>query len=392
MKFYRWILAAVLGALSAEAGWMLYVAWLFWRYPLPIPSLNLEVWALFFGVPAAAGAVVGLAFPVWQRAIHIQAALLRPVALWMVVAWLILLGQAVVLDSTEAWQGLLALDSWAWLVSGAVSGLCLHLLRIMTGEAEEAEAVALGKLRHMIGFRNRTVPRMRGIAMVFDLEGFTAFFNQPWAQNYVPRYLDLVFSAVSIELLGGRRFWGDKQRVPAFLHPVHQKFLGDGALCIWTPQAGKENFSDAFVVELIRRLQSLERQFPDINAACVGPIPSTFTLPARIRVGIAAGSIYELTRKGTGEKEYMGFCINLASRLQGYCPELALLISSRLKVPEAVMDELNLVRVTATSIRGFSQEELIVDRSDYGRLSRDRKRRLFQVDAAPVGAETDRGG
>ena len=46
-----------------------------------------------------------------------------------------------------------------------------------------------------------------GIAMIYDLEGFSRFFNQPDVQDYVPKFLNLVSEALSIAIYGGKAYW-----------------------------------------------------------------------------------------------------------------------------------------------------------------------------------------
>jgi len=336
------------------------------------------MWGLALGIPAGVGALTGLVFPLWQRGSRIANLYVRHVLLWVLVAIMAVAVQFAFLPPMDAFLGLFSLDFVLWLVCAGGAGTCFHLLRIMTRETDEAQATVLGKLRHSIRFQSGRTHETTGIALVFDVEGFAAFFNQPWARNYITEYLDHIFRAVSIELLGGRRFWGNKSIVPPLMHPSHQKFLGDGALFIWTPQAGKKKFSDDFVGELVHRLCRFKLEFPAINKASAGTIPRSFKLPKMIRWGLARGRIFELNRRGSYEREYMGFCVNLASRLQAYCRELSLNVSSRVRVPAAVLEREGLMKVKATRIKGFLEEEVIIEKAEWHKLSQEAKRTLFE--------------
>ena len=380
MKAYRISLLCLLGAICAVLAWLAYVGVILLRYGIAMPVLSPRMWACFLCVPAMAGSVVGLLYPAWQRLTKLTSSEQAALLLWLIAAVVVMPAQFLVVGWREAVIAPFRLDFLLWLFCAVLAGMSFHRLRVLSGDTKRAQAEALGWLRHTLRFEPEVTEKVLGIALVFDLQGFSAFFNQPWAKSSTPRYLDLVFSAVTTELFGGRRFWGDKASVGHFPHPVHQKFLGDGMLYIWTPPSGKDRFSDDFAAELTRRLCGFREQFPLINEACKGPIPYTFTLPERIRFGLAGGLMYELARKDSSEKEYMGFCINLASRLQGYCPGLGLVLSAGLQLPEATMKKLDLIRVVATNIKGFEKEEVLVCRDEYESLSDIRRSGHFLAD------------
>jgi len=377
MEIYRLLLMALIGAISALVWMALYVGSLILRYSAPPPSLSPEMWGWVLGVPAGIGALTGLLFPAWQRQVNIPHPFVRNVLLWLLVALVLAGVQVALLGSVDALRGLLSLDLVIWLLCALLGGTCFYGLRVMTRETDVAQADVMGKLRHSIRFRPDSTHETTALSLVFDLPGFAAFFNQPLARDYVADYLDHVFRAVSIWLFGGRPFWGVDVRVGSLMHPSHQKFLGDGGLYVWTPPAGKKTFSPAFTSELVTRLCRFSTQMPEINKAAASSVPRSFKLPAAIRWGLAQGKIYELTRQHSRDREYLGFCINLASRLQAYCPELSLKVSSRAKVPQAVLDREGLIKVTATRIKGFREEEVIVDRSEFARLSEETRQQLF---------------
>jgi class 3 adenylate cyclase len=159
------------------------------------------------------------------------------------------------------------------------------------------------------------------VALIYDLEGFSAFFNQPDVQEYVPKFLNRVSAALSVIIYGGLDYWtGEPETNAALRPPVHEKFLGDGALYLWT-ETREEPFDDGFIIPLANTLWNLKTNFHKIVEKCYDDLPVA-DLPKRIRFGLTRGTVYELRRKGTRQLEYIGFCINLASRLQKYCPGL----------------------------------------------------------------------
>lgn len=202
-------------------------------------------------------------------------------------------------------------------------------------------------------------------ALVYDLEGFSRFFNQPDVHEYVPKFLNRVSEAVRRVIFGGDAYWTDygNKLQPLSLQPTHEKFLGDGALYLWT-EGPANKINPVFVGQLCNRLWDLKSTFGEIVQRATETSP-VVDLPQRIRFGLARGTVYELRRKGSRQKEYIGFCINLASRLQKYCPDLGFIASARIRLPEATREKSGYTRVVAKQIKGFPKEIVIVDQAEY---------------------------
>jgi len=101
-------------------------------------------------------------------------------------------------------------------------------------------------------------------------------------------------------------------------------------------------------------------------------------VPRRIRFGLSRGSVYELKKPGTSSREYIGFCINLASRLQNYCPGLGFIASARLLIPESELKKYGYRKTVATKIRGFPNELIIVETNEYEALPDEVRDDLFR--------------
>ena len=117
--------------------------------------------------------------------------------------------------------------------------------------------------------------------------------------------------------------------------------------------------------------------FDELNLKAVEDVP-VMDIPQKIRFGISAGTLYKLTYDSTREDEYIGYCINLASRLQGYCRELGFIVSGRLNPSKGDIDENQYIRVVAKNIKGFPNEIVIVDKSSYEGLSDEIRQELFE--------------
>lgn len=218
----------------------------------------------------------------------------------------------------------------------------------------------------------------QAIVMIFDLEGFSKFFSQPDVHDYVPKYLNIILEAIEILLNGGDFYWhldeeGKAKNFPALPKHIHSKFLGDGGLYIWK----YNDFTKKDIVLLINRVYNLRLLFHRVIERALDEIP-LLDIPKNIRFGISAGSVYKLTYKNSSKEEYIGYSINLASRLQSYCSSVGFIVAGRLNIKSSEIEENKYLKLVATKIKGFPQEIVIVDIQDYERLDEETKFDLFQ--------------
>lgn len=217
--------------------------------------------------------------------------------------------------------------------------------------------------------------------LIFDLEGFSHFFSQPDVQDYVVKYLNHVFHAVSLVIDGGKHYWlegeYEKKIMPSFLTPAHTRFLGDGALYVWTFNRGQKEKKMKDIVYFINRMWNLKIRFDEVVKKALEDVPVA-DLPRKIRFGFSSGSVYKLNHKNSNQEQYIGYCINLASRLQSYSRELGFICSARVDMPQKLIDEYNYLKVTAKNLSGFGKEVVIVDKKEYELLSPERREELFE--------------
>ncbi len=214
---------------------------------------------------------------------------------------------------------------------------------------------------------------------MYDLEGFSRFFNQPDVQDYVPVFINHVSTAISACIYGGKSYWrgNDDVETDALQSlPVHEKFLGDGAMYIWLHDDRIPLTTD-FARQLCNRLWTLKSYFDEVLKSATDILP-VLDVPDRLRFGVAAGTIYELRQQGSAAREYIGFCINLASRLQKYCPELGFIASARIGLPQSVLEEHGYIKVVAKSLKGFPREVVIVDQGEWEALGPTPREALFE--------------
>ena len=149
--------------------------------------------------------------------------------------------------------------------------------------------------------------RVEAIAAIFDLSGFTKFCGQNDPQLCVPdflsQFLAWLFDEIRTETVNetypqGKTLWCDL--------PFMAKFLGDGVLFLWNAGAMDGTSFCNVVVSLGNICLHYQNNFfPKIKREVVEP-------PNALRCGIARGSVYSV---GNAE-DYVGPCINIASRLQ----------------------------------------------------------------------------
>src|ERR1041385_5879460 len=130
------------------------------------------------------------------------------------------------------------------------------------------------------------------VPLIYDLEGFSNFVNQPDAQSYVPRFFNHVSKAIEIVLYGGVPYWLEEDETYDPLpEPVHQKFLGDGALYIWVFRR-KITMRSGFALTLLNRLCALSTNFAAVEHSSLERVP-VVQRPKKIRFGVAAGRVNE---------------------------------------------------------------------------------------------------
>ncbi len=193
--------------------------------------------------------------------------------------------------------------------------------------------------------------------------------------------------AVRTKIQGGPRFWVDdelKKVLPDIhedddsmgLDPIHEKFLGDGSLMIWTPRPGEVEFAGKFVSNMSVELWNLKNQFDAVVRYASWQVPLV-EIPQKIRFGIAAGPVYGL--KSVQGTEFIGYSINLASRLQGYCPDLGFIVSSRLGLTREQVEKHGWTRVKALKLKNFPDEVVYVDTDEWASLKQSIKDDLFST-------------
>lgn len=185
--------------------------------------------------------------------------------------------------------------------------------RVIEGERQDIILLDNRKFEkftpHVLGLGNIRLlsKQVEALASVFDLSGFTNFCNQVdphlAVPEYLSRFLDWLFDEIRIELTA--KGYAKVKALWAEL-PFLAKFLGDGVLFLWDTRNMSETRICNIVSSLLEICQEYRNTFyPEIKKAVVEP-------PNMLRCGIARGTVFSV---GNGQ-DYVGPCINIASRLQ----------------------------------------------------------------------------
>ncbi len=243
-------------------------------------------------------------------------------------------------------------------------------------ETKEGRSIAITKneLKKFIPKHNdgthtgRRKEQFDAIVVFFDLQGFTEFCSQHDSYLIVPSYIERFQNWLFIEL--AKLFTKSSSDNTIFLWdylPTFWKFTGDGAFFIW--RIDHADFDGNLSIgNIVVRCQNLSRHYKEfvnnIRREVVNP-------PEILRCGIARGSVIPIQNHA----DYVGSCINIASRLQKV-RTLTFAVQQKGIAPIRCFTGKweNTYIQKKLIIRGINREELIlVDKNEFDKLS-DRER------------------
>jgi len=213
------------------------------------------------------------------------------------------------------------------------------------------------------------------ICAILDLEGFTKFCNQSEPQIVIPEFLSIYLSWFMKNFRDA--FTVEKNEAKNVVKifgalPFYIKFLGDGLLLLWDLEhcGGKKGIGNIIVslynlhVRYVSDfLQSKGKEFVDC--------------PLQLRCGIARGSVIEI---GNGN-DYVGGCINMASRLQKLYG-LPFCFQRRGMSIDSIFDEESqqFWELKRIQIRGVGTDELVyVNKDEFDELDESSKKHFLDM-------------
>jgi hypothetical protein len=208
------------------------------------------------------------------------------------------------------------------------------------------------------------------LAAIFDLEAFTSFCNQidPHlvVTEYLNEFLKWLFDQIAEEFT--KRTENDQVYLWGQL-PFFAKFLGDGVLFLWDTRDLDPWDMGNVVISLENICGKYQRFFlPMIRKRVSKP-------PIKLRCGIARGQIISIG----DEEDFVGPCINVASRLQKI-GQFSFAFSKRGFTLDRGFANSHKTRFTMIkiAIRGVGDEELVfVQTAEYMTLSKEERESLL---------------
>lgn len=221
-----------------------------------------------------------------------------------------------------------------------------------------------------LGDVNLPSKKIEALAAVFDLSGFTTFCSQIDPQlsvpDYLSRFLDWIFDEIQKQFVIRKQ---TKGRLLYSNFPFLAKFMGDGVLFLWDTK----NLDGIQICNIVLMLEKIQIQYKKKFYPKIKTIVTY--APNTLRCGIARGTVFSV---GDGN-DYVGPCINIASRLQKMCG-LTFCASrkgfdfEKYMLPTAA----SRYEIKSIQLRGTGDSELIwVPKHEFKRLKTDKKS-LFQ--------------
>lgn len=216
------------------------------------------------------------------------------------------------------------------------------------------------------------------VVVSFDLGGFSDFCSQPTASVEAPQLMKHVFDLLD-ENLGEQDNWSSEPKSTVagkLVEPHFIKFTGDGALMLWHVPRVK-NIPQSFCNLVVQIMRNFQKQLL-VQLPIWQKDRRVNKMPRQARFGIATGLVYALRPPHsfttlTDPVDYVGYCINLAVRLQDHCPEAGFLVHGNLH-PEVP----GLKFLEAINMKGSQTEPVAIFSEDLARVSPSRLKLKFR--------------
>jgi class 3 adenylate cyclase len=218
-----------------------------------------------------------------------------------------------------------------------------------------------------LGNLNTPCEEKNAFVAVFDLTDFTRFCNQVDAYLEIPRFLNHFLTWFFSCIVQGLTEENDGEKSIFWAElPIMVKFLGDGLLLIWNTQRLVSDQACRLVATLYNICRAYYWNFyPQISTTINKP-------PSILRCGIARGRVFSIG----GGRDYVGHCINNASRLS-HLEGLTFAFPNRgFRVNDDMPpDYAKLFIPKYVSIKGVGENEMVwLLKEEFNRLSEEKKR------------------
>lgn len=230
-----------------------------------------------------------------------------------------------------------------------------------------SELLGLGDIQRQSSGKER----FNALAAIYDLEGFTSFCDHRDPHLAVPDFLDKFLSWLFQELKDEfqKKSFGKQVLLWGYL-PVFAKFMGDGVLFLWKMPKDDRHGGGLAIGNIVVRLQRISKSY---RTKFLPTISDDFSDPPKtLRCGGAFGNVVSIGNN----MDYVGACINLASRLQKLGGLSFAFARNGCDPKHCFRGEWTDTYITKRiRVRGFGKPELIlVDKSEFEALSAKSKK------------------
>lgn len=209
---------------------------------------------------------------------------------------------------------------------------------------------------------------VRIIVVIFDLEGFTNFFDSASVNkniivaSYVNSFLSWVNYRLDLEV--------DRGRLPE--RPRLSKFLGDGLLYVW--EVEKQRLTSGRILDLINFCYNLtrgkDRYEKEFLPEFMNKLGQNWSCdyPKHLRATISLGHAVKYVQRGRSV-DYVSECINIASRLLKINPEIYFVAHSDIHIGPEMLNQ-GYVKKQIPNIKGIGKPIVVyIDKEDFTALS-----------------------
>jgi len=206
-----------------------------------------------------------------------------------------------------------------------------------------------------IGANSRQID---AIAVVFDLSGFTEFCSRADSHLRMPVFLKEFLEWLFERIRSGIVIQRFEEGVRTYTYlPFFAKFMGDGVLFLWDTK----NMNEDRICNVVIQMDNISKEY---GIDFVPQIRKRVTyVPEMLRCGVARGQVCSV---GMGKgQDYVGQCINLASRLQKYSGLRFCCWGIGIDMEGGMLKStVEKYTIKIVEIRGIGREELVIMRKD----------------------------
>ena len=208
------------------------------------------------------------------------------------------------------------------------------------------------------------------ICAFFDLEGFTKFCNKADSGQVIPVFLSPYLNWFFEQIRKKTKFKEYDEGIATYHDlPFLIKFLGDGLMVLWDVTDSEVKDLRNIILSALEITENYKKDFLPIIKLEVGDPPTN------LHCGIAKGTVYSV---GNGDgQDYVGTCINLASRLQKLqLPGITFAFSNIGISKETFGPDESIFIKGRVDIRGIGENVIFILRGEYDNLDKANQKKF----------------